>query len=460
MPGELESISKKMKELVDGMKSSFQKASSNISGHIGDVMSDEIKMTTETIKSVGASAKDSSLKILKFFGTGWTLELKSFAVDKKQLDVLKDIKKQGQEEKLSRLAKFKKTKGANFLAAILDMLGIPLAILAAGIGALVGQILLPFKGIWKVVKPFFLPFKFLFDLLAKSRIGQLFRAIKKSKFFVTMVKMFKFLMKLPGIRVILKGLKWGFKKLLWPLQILLSIIDFAKGFMRTQGTIWEKIKGGIKNVIMEFLKFPLFLFGKLLDWITGDEAGTGEKKLTEGLSKLIDDFFFYFDKVFGPIKDAFFWLVDKIKNLSWKDILKTINDMNKWVEELPFRMWNWLQELWQKAKYKLHDWSLGVMGEERPETGEAHLKAAQERKREEDRKWELELKKYEEQKKIAENTKKALEKQGIDSSAFISEPKPPELGLPVVKQVDDAAINAMAFGGGSDHKSGGSGIGF
>ena len=43
MPGELENISKKMRELVDGMKSSFQKASANISGHIGEVMSDEIK---------------------------------------------------------------------------------------------------------------------------------------------------------------------------------------------------------------------------------------------------------------------------------------------------------------------------------------------------------------------------------------------------------------------------------
>jgi len=369
MPGELENISKKMRELVDGMKSSFQKASANISGHIGEVMSDEIKMTTETIKSVGASAKESSMKILKFFGTGWTLDLKSFAVDKKQLDVLKDIRKQGQEEKLSRLARFKKSKGGKFLAALLDFLGIPLAILAAGIGAIIGQILLPFKGIWKVAKALLTPFFKFFNWLSKGKLGGLVKAITKNKFFMWLGRLFSFFLKIPGLRVIAAGLKFGFTKLLFPLQILLSVFDFIEGFMAAEGDLIDKYKAGMENVVMKFIEWPAKMIGKLVDWLFDREEGTTEGEIISGVKWYIDKFFSLIGTIFEAIKVALKFVIDTLEEVSWEKTLEAINNIRTWMDELPDKITAWVSELWDKIKtWAKSKWPFGSELEDKPRT--------------------------------------------------------------------------------------------
>ncbi len=444
MPGELENISKKMRELVDGMKSSFQKASANISGHIGEVMSDEIKMTTETIKSVGASAKESSIKILKFFGTGWTLELKSFAVDKKQLDVLEDIKKQGQEEKISRLTRFKKTKGAKFLAALFDFLGIPLAILAAGIGAVIGQILIPFKAIWKIAKTLLGPLFKLFDWLSKGKIGGLVKAVIKNKFFLWLAKLFRFFLKLPGLRVIAYGLKLGFTKLLWPLQILLSAFDFIEGYMNTEGSIMDKIKAGIKNMIMKFVKWPVHVIGKFIDWLFGMKKGTTEKTMLKGIEKYIDLFFKYFGLIFKPIGIALSWLVDLLQKTTWQDVKDTIVKIRTWLSELPFKLFDWLAEVYnagvEMARPFIGDWLAEKM----------RIKGTpeEEKKRGEDL-TAKNLKKLEEsvaiEKQMADNIKKIADQGGMATAAPMVAPPPKP--LPIVNQSEDAALNQYNYGG-------------
>lgn len=449
MPGELENISKKMRELVDGMKQSFQKASASISGHIGEVMSDELKMTSETIKSVGASAKESSMKILKFFGTGWTLELKSFAVDKKQLDVLEDIKKQGEEEKLSRLARFKKSRGGKLLAQLLDLLGIPLAILAAGLGAIIGQILIPFKGIYKILKPFLKLFAGL------TKIGKLFTKIaavgkiaKLIKAFKWLGGLFSFFLKLPGIRIIAAGLKLGFTKLLWPLQILLSVFDFIKGFMETEGSIWEKIKGGISNAVMKFIEFPAKLLGKAIDWLLGREAGTTEGDIMVGVQKYMDWFFNLYDKIFTAIRDAVKWLWEVLGEIDWGAAVAKIGEIREWLRELPNKILETLKEIWNEM---LESKVVKIMT---PEALREGLRFKGTEEQEARRSEKLEEEKLAAQKATARSNEaivknlEEIKKQGgmANVAGDFYQPAPQSPTLPIRSQAEDAAISSLNSG--------------
>lgn len=447
MPGDLENLNKKVRELVDGMKTSFQKASASISGHVGDVMSDELKMTQETIKSFAGSAKESSMKILKFFGTGWTLELKSFAVDKKQLDVLEDIRDGADKERLSRLAKFKKTKGAKFLAAILDMLGIPLAILAAGLGAIIGQILIPFNAIYKILKPFLKLF------VGLTKIGKLFTKIAATAKIAKMINAFKwlgglfsFFLKLPGIRVIAKGLKLGFTKLLWPLQILLSVFDFIKGYMETEGNILDKIKGGMKNAIMKFINFPAYLIGKAVDWVFGMKAGTSEEAMIKGIKTAIDSFYKVFDTVFKPIKTAFNLLLEVLRKTTWKDVTDTLTNIRKWIEELPKKIYNWLKEMYnagvKMSRPFLGEWlteQMRIKG-----TPDQEAKFAEEKMKREN---EIRNKKLDTiADRIFSMNETLIKTQNMKDNIIMDRPPVPQ--LPIVNQSEDVAIRRLSSYGG------------
>ena len=65
MANELTSINQNIKDLVSGMKGHVQKLGSTIGGHVSDVMSEEMKMTTDTIKSGFTFAKNASIKTRK-----------------------------------------------------------------------------------------------------------------------------------------------------------------------------------------------------------------------------------------------------------------------------------------------------------------------------------------------------------------------------------------------------------
>ena len=148
----------------------------------------------------------------------------------------------------------KKKGGSGWIAA----LGIALFLAAAAFGAWLKGELMSIALMWKA-------FKF-------SRV---FKAIEKGvrAFFVgkggIFVKIWKVMQKFPILGRLLKGLKFGLKWLGWPVTILLSIIDFIKGFSETEGSLFEKVKGGLWGALEGFIELPVKFFGWVVEKILG-----------------------------------------------------------------------------------------------------------------------------------------------------------------------------------------------
>lgn len=100
-----------------------------------------------------------------------------------------------------------------------------------------------------------------------GRIGGIFGKIAISP----IKKVFGFFRWIAGLKLPFLGLATGIGKVLGrlfiPLQIILSVYDFFKGFRLAgdEATLKEKIIGGISSVISGFIK-PI---GQLFDWILG-----------------------------------------------------------------------------------------------------------------------------------------------------------------------------------------------
>lgn len=91
----------------------------------------------------------------------------------------------------------------------------------------------------------------------------------------------------------------GFFKILgWPLTMLLGIMDFAKGFMTTEGTTVDKIFGGFQSAIMGIIEFPLRAIG----WISEKLLGLFGVKTTE-----------IGDQLFGFVDNALSGILSFIK---------------------------------------------------------------------------------------------------------------------------------------------------
>lgn len=158
------------------------------------------------------------------------------------------------------------------------------AVLALGvvIGAVTRSLILPFELLGKALKGV----KAVAIVLDK--IGGFFAkaaSLKPGKIVKMMGWVTKFIGNIPLVGKFVKGLATGFRFLGWPLQIILSLIAFIKGFVKTEGGIIDKIKGGLMNVIEDFIKFPVKLIGWIADWILGlfgveIKGGVGEKLLS------------------------------------------------------------------------------------------------------------------------------------------------------------------------------------
>jgi hypothetical protein len=99
----------------------------------------------------------------------------------------------------------------------------------------------------------------------------------------------------------------GFKILGWPLTILMGIIDFVKGFSETEGSLGEKIIGGLKAAIMGIVEMPLKAIGWVFDKLTGGE-GSGDKMVAK-FSELLNGFF-------QGVTDALMSLWETLKSLA------------------------------------------------------------------------------------------------------------------------------------------------
>lgn len=181
----------------------------------------------------------------------------------------------------------------------------PLAMIAAAlVGGAIGYFLRPFQAIWKMfrigniltsVKNFLMNFKWFGKIMAKFKgVGGLTDKIVEwtGKFMKWFPKFGKVLGKLFG------ALKWGMKWIGWPITIIFAVIDFIKGFNKTQGTIAEKIIGGLKAAVMGFFELPI----KLIGWLIEKLLGLFGVKVDGVADKIIAVFEWIIEAGFGWVK--------------------------------------------------------------------------------------------------------------------------------------------------------------
>jgi len=114
----------------------------------------------------------------------------------------------------------------------------------------------------------------------------------------------------------------GFKILGWPLTLLLGVIDFIKGFMGTEGTLMQKIEGGVKSAIKGFIELP----AKVVGWIVEKIGNFMGFKIEEGS---------IYKKIMG--------LVDEVVDIifhPWDYLVKGVNKFTDWF----INMWNSLMD--------------------------------------------------------------------------------------------------------------------
>jgi hypothetical protein len=187
--------------------------------------------------------------------------------------------------------------------------GILLFAVGAIIGAVIGQLTAPFRFLgWlatrvpiiqKGVDMFVKAFK------GSGFIGKMFKPLKM---FINFFKKFGgILAKVPALKIFGLGFISGFKKIFWPLQVIMSVIDFVKAYQSTEGDVGTKVIAGIKNVVMKFLEMPVRLLGWLFEKFLGlfgvEVTGTGDK-LMGWLGQA-------FDMWIGYIKFMWKWVVEK-----------------------------------------------------------------------------------------------------------------------------------------------------
>lgn len=369
--------------------------------------SDDLDDISETLAGTGAKSKLG--KGLKVQNKGLDKLLKTNnKIAKEQLA----MNKREERKKRSIFQKIKK----NWLFELLEtIIGVPLFLIGLALGTAVAFIIKPFQVIAKIFKtayavlqgPLILKalkglgklfggiIKFVFSpktamLLDKlggfgrfifkifkplfsfvnmgelSTIGKIFEGLGKgfktfSKIFTGVFKFLGKILELPFLRFLTRGFLVGFEKIFWPLQILLSAIDFVKGFMKTEGTILDKIKGGIKNVIVEFFKWPLELLGKIWEWIQVKifgknpediEEGKAAKTLIEGLGKGIDIIFEGWRLLFGLLWEGVKWIgskispfIDWVKGASWEQTKQSVVDWLKNIFWLPMKLREWIMKI-------------------------------------------------------------------------------------------------------------------
>jgi hypothetical protein len=240
-----------------------------------------------------------------------------------------------------------------FAAIALAMAG------AAGFiaGGFVRSILIPFEVIYKAIRgitrfiigdkaitrigKFFGKFFRVFGKIAQSnivvsayvRVGDFFIGVRK--FF----SKFKFLLKIfkPVARLFdsfLKGFIKGFKILGWPITILMTVIDFIRGFMATEGDILAKIEGGIKFAVKGFFELPIKIIGWIIDkitgWFTGKEVEKGKtsKTIMGWIDKIIGVIFSPWELLLSGVEKFTGWFTGM-----WNSLIDSIVP---YVKEIPF----------------------------------------------------------------------------------------------------------------------------
>jgi hypothetical protein len=321
----------KSSKTATAIQQQASQAVSTVSTHVREVLGpvqELVDFTKATFKNIGDFFKGVFEDVKEFFG--WTLgddtDDKIHKESVKQTHFLKRIWQYFLEQRTKEFRRdIKKTK-EKFPTSMLVALGI-LGWLGFVLGGILRQILLPFEVLLKL---------------------PLLRKLKQLKWIKRLTGFFddilRWLEKIPLLGRLVKGVRIGFKWLGWPLQILLSLIDFIRGYSASEGDILDKIKAGILFALTQFFELPIRVFGWLM------------KKL--GWETATEDTLIAVKSAFGKILDIIFypfrWIYDTLSAVSFKegviDPIKIILDnIKNFFTEFFTRIYTSLKEVFEKS---------------------------------------------------------------------------------------------------------------
>lgn len=202
--------------------------------------------------------------------------------------------------------------------------------------------------------------------------------LTKLPIFEKIARMFTKIDDIPFIGRLFKAVKFGFKWLGWPLTILLSLIDFIKGYKESEGDMWDKIKGGLISAIEGFVELPVRFVGwvteKLLNFLGIEAVNVGDQMMAT--FRKVFDFLLDFNP-FAPIIDFIEGFAnteggigDKLKGGA-SNIMENMSErIDKWfgplmdsISPIIMGVSNFFIEFWNAAvewiKSKIPDWMPG-----------------------------------------------------------------------------------------------------
>jgi hypothetical protein len=309
-------VSTSVKEAVDKITGTMKGLAQDVGGKFREVMSEELQEIHDLAKQLYGrlvGVLSPIFKPLQQLFKGWFKQFASGAILLKYVKRLLHIEEIRRKEEIAQ----KGIKGKGFLMALLEMLAIPVGIILMAVAGMLRRILWPLEMAWKFIRllsiittkipligplllkikkgivglyeTFILKLLYFFDrfpILGKigDKIGKIVGWFKKAE-------------GMPFFGKALKMMKFGFKIFGWPFQLILSAIDFIKGFRETKGNLLDKIKGGLKNAIMKFVEFPLEILGAGIDWVLrlfGIEDAKAGAKMKQWMSKSVDFLFTLF----------------------------------------------------------------------------------------------------------------------------------------------------------------------
>ena len=436
---------KPIDDLKDEVKSGLKNVGSVTGKHMSDIMGSTFMSVFDDLKSVAGSIWNMSKNALGFFTgneedetdsekatqeirdsideltSGGKLETYSPDIQEafkflsenlgddaeKTQDILSLLNENFEENQLARTKAALKDKQPKIKSTPLMMAVMALGVL---IGAVVKSLIIPFELLYQGLNKLMPIGKWLSDLGSSLlKLPGLKTFGKGGKGLEILGKISGFFKELPKrsklIGKFVKGFMKGFKILGWPLTILLGVIDFIKGFMTTEGSIIDKIKGGLIGAIKGFIEFPVKVIGWIADKILGlfgvEIKGGAGNAMMKGLMwvvskaldvilwpfrmlykgfKMIIDFFSsskegeegpgILDKLIDASKQALYfitwpyrmlykgliWLVGKATEFAASDtgqsVLDTIIDMSK--QAIDFITWPY--RMLYKGIKKIIDW--------------------------------------------------------------------------------------------------------
>lgn len=297
---------------ASGLKDNFSRVFQAMKSQFLSLFGEE----SEFFELIG-SIKDSIIGFGKSVYTFIFKKTPSWA--KKQIDVLKKMYslqiKQMKMDFLNTGTKKKKLDWKTVLTLIL-------VAIAAGIGAWLHRkliVLTKMFPIFKKLEKAFSSFKKL------PFIGKFFESFESG--FGKISKIFKsVLKKIPILGKLFKAFKFGFRIFGWPLTILLSVIDFIKGFKRTEGSLWKKIKGGLWEALKGFIELPIQFVGWVVERVAGwfgiEIEGVGQKIMDivrTGFTMILDGWSMLFSpklwsELYAWMKESILSIIGSIKS--------------------------------------------------------------------------------------------------------------------------------------------------